>query len=1091
MFAKSHITHPLEVLTQEDYQDLKMSGLTDDQIVRAGHFSVTDRSEGKKLTDINHRGLVFKYLDPSNGLPYLNSKGKPFYRMKPRDWSENWTDPTEPPPKYLSPKDDGNKPYFSPLLQHFNRFAKKPNIDLDITEGEKKADLLAAHEVFSVGLAGVYGWLDKSKRLEELDIPPAQCIEDDEEALGALDDKLPQSRMIPELREALDWEYRRTNIVFDSDLNSKRQVRGALKDLSEALVELGAEPHIVRLPNEADGTKNGVDDFIVRHGLAAYNFLKKIAKPAFKKQKFHFPNEPTQYEKIVMAWSVIKDSWRYRPGVGWYNWTGTHWVNRTVAEFQESVTTFQDAQGWEFPVGKDLMLYQLQSRMLVRDDRWNPTHLLAFANGVLSVKDSIFTEGHNHEDFLTVVLPYDYSPLATCPTWIKFLREALGGDQAGIELLQAFIKWILLPKPRDRKAEIEKCLDLLGPKGSGKGTFLDIVGALVGPENVGAIGSRTFESSTHLSNLLDKKLSVASDAFGFLSNVGLFNEVVSNEPVPIKKLYKDPITTRLGTVVVRAYNRVLEVPDGAEGLDRRIIAVSFAHQPKVLNLELSEKLRAELPGIFTWAWSVGGGEMKRRISWAGSVESVASASVKRFEANNPEYSFLKLAFPTGNPQVKASDLYHSYQLWCKDDAGISPKKRRKFSEALQALGCEHRRTMDGYFYSIPPMDEFDVIKFMGLSQKITSETFVAENVHNVHAVAELIEKSGVSSMNILLKHEPENVHAAPENVHKLEDPTTEHLPDPPFYEGETFLWRGEEVRVERIGVATLCCHIVKDGPEQNRSYIRVPIEEAEKIKNEQHEHSHPPHEHSNVHASDRMFMPEALTNKEVQASHEHYEHSRPQTSLGETNSSQKPQSWTKALFSAIEEKPFKLGMLIELLEPFSNRPKGSKGTVIQATAEAVTVRWTRKHALGSEQELVPLDYLKAVDLDGLKFPYLGCEVGKLGADGQKIHGWVGEIREFVDEEVVLVAWGGNWDLNRAGKPIKDDYGLPKERWTRSLLREIYPRSEGEMSQSKKETRSTARNNMFIERALELLGRAKAIETAVAVPAQNRPVGEGV
>ncbi len=715
MIAISTATHPLDLLNDEDYAELSQ-GFSDSQLVKLGHFSVVSAKEAKKQIGINHRGLVFRYLDPASGLPYLNSKGKPFYRMKPRDWEESWDDPIEPPPKYLSQRDEGNKPYFSPLLQHFNRLAKKPSIDLDITEGEKKADALTAHGFFSVGLAGVYGWLDKSARLNEIDIPPAQIIEDDEEAIDALDEKLPTSRMIPELRDAIEWKHRRVNIVYDSDLSGKRQVRAALNDLADALLDLGAEPYIVRLPNEIDGSKNGVDDFLKRHGQEAYNFLRKIAKSAFKKKKFHFPQEPTPYEKIIMAWAVMKDSWRFRPGVGWYEFVGTHWVQRTNAEFQEAVTVFQDAQGWEFPVGKDFMLYQLQSRMLVRDDRWNPTHLLGFANGVLSVKNNVFTDGHNHEDFLTVVLPYEYSPLATCPRWVNFLNEALNGDQEGIALLQAFIKWILLPKPKNKKAEIEKCLDLLGTKGSGKGTFLDILIALVGSENIGAIGQKTFESSTHLADLLDKKLSIDSDAFGFLSNIGLFNKVVSNEPVSIKRLYKDPVTARLGTVIVRAYNRILEVPDGSEGLDRRIIAIHFNNRPQEIDVELSEKLQAELPGIFAWAWSLSNSEMKRRIMWAGSVSSVASASIQRFEANNPEYSFLKLTFPTGNPEVKASDLYHSYQLWCKDDAGISPKKRRKFSEALQALGCEHRRTMAGYFYSIPPMDEFDVVKFLGLSK---------------------------------------------------------------------------------------------------------------------------------------------------------------------------------------------------------------------------------------------------------------------------------------------------------------------------------------------------------------------------------------
>jgi phage/plasmid-associated DNA primase len=181
-------------------------------------------------------------------------------------------------------------------------------------------------------------------------------------------------------------------------------------------------------------------------------------------------------------------------------------------------------------------------------------------------------------------------------------------------------------------------------------------------------------------------------------------------------LFKDAISARLCTVIVRAYNRTIEVPDGSEGLDRRVVVVPFNHQPKEVDLELSEKLQKELSGIFAWAWSVPMAEVKRRLTWAGAVPAVAEASIKRFEANNPEYCFLADVFPDGNEQVKAGDLYSSYVEWCKE-SGYSPKKIRKFVEAVQALGCQRSAKAHGcFYYSIPSMSKFDLIEHMGLRQ---------------------------------------------------------------------------------------------------------------------------------------------------------------------------------------------------------------------------------------------------------------------------------------------------------------------------------------------------------------------------------------
>lgn len=697
------------LLTPQDLSELQQSGLSLEQIKKLGHFSLQDAKQAFKTTGIKHIGLCFRYIDPLSGENYLTSKGRPFYRIKPRDWEMH---ALEEAPKYLSPAGEGNRPYWSPLISDFKKKAAKISIPLEIVEGEKKADSLAAEGLFVLGLAGVWSWLDKSTRGEEIKQPPAQLIEDDKQDQEQLENSLEQSRLIPELLKDFEWKNRRVNIAFDSDIIDKPGVRKAAAELATALRSLGAHCYLIRLPNELNGSKNGADDLKVRHGIETYRHLCKIAQP-FRENRI--TAEPNAFQKIFMAWSILKDTWRYRPGQGWLNWEGKFWQLKSDCEFEKDLVFFQDQQGWQGVKGMDVLVRQLRSRLLVPEKSWNNPDYLCFDNGTLNLKTGEFTPEHQKEIFNTSILPYDYIPEADCPTWLEFLSQALGGDLAAVDLIQAFFKWILIPKAKDRKAEIEKSLDLIGAKGTGKGTFLDVLANLVGPGNHGAIGSETFKNPTYLAALLDKKVSIDYDAFGYLADVGLFNKVVSNEPVSTKILYKNPIETRLGTVIVRAYNRVLEVPDGAEGLDRRIIAISFNHQPKEIDLNLSEKLKAELPGIFSWAWRLSMQEVKARLTGAGAVRSVVEASIKRFEANNPEYSFLLELFPEGG-RVKAGELYSGYSDWCKEN-GISAKKKRKFTEAITSLGCESKQSTGGYYFcSIPEMRHFDVITHLGIKK---------------------------------------------------------------------------------------------------------------------------------------------------------------------------------------------------------------------------------------------------------------------------------------------------------------------------------------------------------------------------------------
>lgn len=694
-------------LIEKHLADLKDSGLTPEQIRVARHFSA-DKAKSKKLTGYEIAGLIFSYCD-LDGQPYLRTDGKPFYRIKP-DWGNR---KTEDSPKYLSPKKEGCRPYFSCLCLDWSKVAKSTKINIWETEGEKKGDCGCANGLAVIAFGGVDGWVDRCDR----------------ETGKALE----KSRVLPEL-ESINWKDRKVLQCFDSDVIEKLPVQLALAKRARELKQSGALPYLVLLPNELDGSKNGLDDFVVRHGSKALNELSRIAQPTSLKvsrsgrgdresegeEKVTLDlKEPDEYCKAVMAWSVLKELWVYRAGVGWYEWQKICWKLKTQEEFETSLNQFMDAQNWRKRTSSIMtsIIRLLRSRLLIENDGWNLPEKLAFRNGTLDVSSGRFTENHNPDDHLTQYRPYNFDPTAECPTWLRFINEAMEGDKERIQLIQAVFRYAVLPKSRNRKAEIEKSFDFFGQKGTGKGTALDVLTNLVGIENVGPASTDTFKNATGLGQLIDKDIAIDHDASGFLSNIGIYNKVVSNELVEVKKLYQNAYTTRLGVVVVRAYNAFISVPDGSEGLDRRLTVIPFNHQPKVIDTELSRKLEAELPGIFTWCYSLSAHEMKQQILSAGRLRVVAEASIERFEANNPEFRFLSEVFPEGKEGVKAGTLYQSYQEWCKEN-GHQLKSRVKFAPAIRALGCTRSpgKSNGCFFYTIPKMADFDVVSHLGIVQ---------------------------------------------------------------------------------------------------------------------------------------------------------------------------------------------------------------------------------------------------------------------------------------------------------------------------------------------------------------------------------------
>ena len=133
------------------HSELIESGLPKEIHHFLGYRYVT-REEAYELVGYKLSGWVVPFCDPK-GNPYLHQE-KPFYRLKPDPEQLKGDDP----PKYLTPKGAGCRPYFSPLAtaEKFNTCKK-----LLITEGEKKSDALTHYGFPCIGLSGVDSWRDK------------------------------------------------------------------------------------------------------------------------------------------------------------------------------------------------------------------------------------------------------------------------------------------------------------------------------------------------------------------------------------------------------------------------------------------------------------------------------------------------------------------------------------------------------------------------------------------------------------------------------------------------------------------------------------------------------------------------------------------------------------------------------------------------------------------------------------------------------------------------------------------------------------------------------------------------------------------
>lgn len=155
--------------------------------------------------------------------------------------------PDNPPangPKYIHPKEEPN-------------YLFNPGVDLSqaqevwLTEGELKALSGYLQGLPVIALGGVWSWRTSGSE--------AELLSEGEKLTD-------QEALLHELSQA-NWEGKRVNLVYDSDITPGHRAYDAFPRLAEQLYRLGAEEvRIFSLPSVAQEGKTGLDEFILARG---------------------------------------------------------------------------------------------------------------------------------------------------------------------------------------------------------------------------------------------------------------------------------------------------------------------------------------------------------------------------------------------------------------------------------------------------------------------------------------------------------------------------------------------------------------------------------------------------------------------------------------------------------------------------------------------------------------------------------------------------------------------------------------------------------------------------------------------------------
>jgi P4 family phage/plasmid primase-like protien len=291
-------------------------------------------------------------------------------------------------------------------------------------------------------------------------------------------------------------------------------------------------------------------------------------------------------------------------------------------------------------------------------------------------------EEHSPEHFTTVQLPVEFDPTATCPVFDEYLKTTFDADV--IPLIQEILGWCLL---LDRR--FEQAVMLTGEGENGKSVFLDLIGYLLGENNVSNVALQDLEENRFRTAELYGKLAnvfADLDARGLQSS-SMFKTLTTGDYVTAERKHGQPFRFRSYAKLLFSANKIPPSRDRTHAFYRRWTIIPFTRTfngvsgNPVPNKTLRDDLKDELSGIFNQAL-----DGLKRLALQDTFtqpKSVVEAKQVYIRSNDNVAVFVAECVTVKKEAILTKkDFYTVYEIWC-DRYGERPVSQKLLKDALK------------------------------------------------------------------------------------------------------------------------------------------------------------------------------------------------------------------------------------------------------------------------------------------------------------------------------------------------------------------------------------------------------------------------
>ena len=143
---------------------------------------------------------------------------------------------------------------------------------------------------------------------------------------------------------------------------------------------------------------------------------------------------------------------------------------------------------------------------------------------------------------------------------------------------------------------IKKWWSIEGKADTGKTTFLKLLRATIGEDNVGSTPIQNLKDPNAIAELIDKSVNIVDDGSSkFTTDLSMLRRIIQGDVIQIKLLYQNIFSTNLESRMVFVFNRIPRFRDDNDATAKKMLVIGFnrVYSDEEKDTKLIEKLISE------------------------------------------------------------------------------------------------------------------------------------------------------------------------------------------------------------------------------------------------------------------------------------------------------------------------------------------------------------------------------------------------------------------------------------------------------------------------------------------------------------------